>query len=316
MKYSNTARVLSFLFHLILVLAFGCLGFYFGFFVVPVTFDGYNNMKFSNTLFAPSLSIELAVLGLTIFTISLYGLIQAFKGLKAPTDDKPVVKSFVAFIGDGYVASAFFAGCAFLYFDPIANKNLAFTIVMAVLFLIITLIATNIPMYRLFEGKESTDELAGLSFSAAVGFGFIALMNILALIGSLVYAKAAGGYSYSGNINAQLLTGALAGAIVCGLTTATGVIVKKKGSADKKAVTLSGYLTSGAIFAFGGGLLALGIMDLLWKENLCHFTSTDFKYIGLGYPVMNMVIGSLAIVGAVIFMIITARDSKKVEAKA
>jgi hypothetical protein len=87
------------------------------------------------------LSIELVVLGLGLIDFHdqpLWLDPTRSKVLKAPTDDKPVVKSFVAFIGDGYVASAFFAACAFLYFDPIANKNMAFAIVMCVLFLIIT----------------------------------------------------------------------------------------------------------------------------------------------------------------------------------
>ena len=38
--------------------------------------------------FALTLDIELAVLGLSVFVISLYGLIQAIKGLLAPSDDK------------------------------------------------------------------------------------------------------------------------------------------------------------------------------------------------------------------------------------
>jgi hypothetical protein len=69
-------------------------------------------------------------------------------------------------------------------------------------------------MYRLFEGKESTDELAWVfSFSAAVGFGFIALMNVPCLIGSLVVMqKRLVAIRMSGNFNAATsLTGALAG---------------------------------------------------------------------------------------------------------
>jgi hypothetical protein len=97
------------------------------------------------------------------------------------------------------------------------------------------------------------------------------------------------------------------------MLAATGVIIKKKGSADKKAVTLSGYLTSGAIFAFGrrslspwhhGFALAEKISAIRLLARIC-------KYIGLGYPVMCLVIGSLAIVGAVIFMIMTARKTAK-----
>src|SRR5574344_3032408 len=238
MKYSNTARVLSFVLHLILTLAFGVLGVYFGFFVVPFHFDTTIQMNFMNTFvsnLAFTLDVELGVLGLAIFTVSLYGMIQGIKSLLAPSDDKPVVKSFTAFIGDGYIASAFFAACAFLYFDPIANKNLAFAIVMCVLLMIILLIATNIPMYRLFEGKETNEELMGLSFSAAIAFAYIALMNFLALIGSLVVmARPSGSYAYAFNFNMQLIAAAISSLVVAGLMLAAGLIIKKKGVADKK----------------------------------------------------------------------------------
>jgi hypothetical protein len=50
---------------------------------------------------------------------------------------------------------------------------MAFAIVMCVLLMIILLIATNIPMYRLFEGKETTKNSMGLSFSAAIGLGLL-----------------------------------------------------------------------------------------------------------------------------------------------
>ena len=35
MKYSSTARILSTVFHGLIFAAFGCLGFYFGFFTTP-----------------------------------------------------------------------------------------------------------------------------------------------------------------------------------------------------------------------------------------------------------------------------------------
>jgi len=318
MKYSNTARVLSFVFHLILVLAFGVLGFYFGFFVVPEYFDATIRPNFINDVIAGyplDLVIELAVLGLSIFTISLYGLVNGIKSLLNPSDDKPVVKSFVAFIGDGYVASIFFAACAFLYFDPIANKNMAFAIVMCVLLMIILLIATNIPMYHLFEGKETSQELMGLSFSAAVGFGYIALMNVLALVSSLVVMSRSS-YSYDFNFNMQLIAAAVSAAVVAGLMLASGLIIKKKGVADKKGVALSGYLASGAFFALGAGLLSTGIMELIWRSYPCHLVSYDFAFTGFGYGVMCLVIGSLAIIGSVVFVVVTYQDSQKKTVKA
>jgi multisubunit Na+/H+ antiporter MnhF subunit len=314
MKYSNTARVLSFIFHLILVLAFGVLGVYFGFFVVPEHFDSTIRMNFVNDFiysFALNLDIALAVVGLSIFTISTYGLVQSIKGLLAPSDDKPVVKSFMAFIADGYVAAVFFAANAFVYFDLVAHSSsLAFVIVMCVLFMIILLIASNIPMYRIFQGKETTEELVGLSLAAAVGFGFVGLENLLALLSSFIVMSRQA-YAYDVNFNAQLGTAALTGLIICGLMIAAALLMKKKGVADKKVVSLSGYLTSGSFFILGAGFMAQGIMELLWKDKACHLESNTNAFTGLGYGIMCLVIGSLAIIGSFVFIGVTYQDSQK-----
>jgi multisubunit Na+/H+ antiporter MnhF subunit len=318
MKYSNTARVLSFLFHLILVLAFGVLGVYFGFFVVPFHFDSGIKMNFMNDFingFALTLDIELAVLGLSIFVISLYGLIQATKGLLAPSDDKVMVKSFTAFVGDGYVASAFFAACAFLYFDPIANNNMAFAIVMCVLLMIIFLIATNIPMYRLFEGKETTEQLVGLSLTAAIGLGFIGLMNAVSCVNCLIMMSR---MAFTGDVQFALQLGvaAVTNLIAAGFMIASGAVIGKKGAADKKAVALGGYFSSGAFFFLGAALLSAGVMDLVWKDKSYHLDSYSAAFTGYGYPSMAITLGSLAIIGAVVFAIVTYKDSKKNAVKA
>jgi multisubunit Na+/H+ antiporter MnhF subunit len=318
MKYSNTARVLSFLFHLVLVLAFGVLGVYFGVFVVPFLFSTGVRMNFINDTingFAPTLDIALAVLGLSIFIISLYGLIQAIKGLLNPNDDKVMVKSLTAFIGDGYVASAFFAALAFLYFDTIANGKMAFAIVMCVLLMIIFLIATNIPMYRLYEGKETTEQLVGLSLTAAVGLGLIAILNLAALISCLI---AMNQQAFTGDVNfaAQLASTTVANLFACGLMAASGAVIGKKGAADKKAVSLGGYFTSGAFFFFGASLLSAGSMDVIWHDKAYHLDSYNYAFTGWGYGVMNIVVGSLAVIGAVVFAIVTYNESKKTVVKA
>jgi hypothetical protein len=43
--------------------------------------------------------------------------------------------------------------------------------------------------------------------------------------------------------------------------------------------------------------------------------SSDFAFTGWGYGVMCFVIGSLAIIGAVVFAIVTYQDSKKKRSK-
>ncbi|MFA6620045.1 MAG: hypothetical protein WCS90_02815 [Bacilli bacterium] len=320
MKYSNTARVLSFLFHLILVLAFGVLGVYFGVFVVPFLFDETIRGNFINDAirgFAPTLDIALAVLGLSVFIISLYGLIQAAKGLRDPNNDKVVVKSFTAFIADGYVASAFFAACAFLYFDTIANGKMAFAIVMSVLLMIIFLIATNIPMYRLFEGKETTEQLVGLSLAAAIGLGLIGIMNFAALVNCLIVTNRTT-MSWGGNFAAQLATAAGTNLVASGFMIASAALIGKKSAADKKAVSLGGYFTSGALFFVGAALISAGTMDLIWHADkyYVHLNSYNYAFTGWGYGVMNIVLGGLAIIGTVVFAIVTYNESKKTAVKA
>lgn len=318
MKYSNTARVLSFILHLILALAFGVLGVYFAFFVVPFHFDDGIKMNFMNSgisNFAFVLDVALAVLGLSVFTVSTYGAVEGAKSLLAPNDDKPVVKAFTAFIGDGYIASGFFAALAFLYFDSIKNGNLAFAIVMCVLLLITLLIATNIPMYRLFEGKETTEELVGLSLTAAVSFFYIALMNFLGLVGDWVVMNR---QTTGGGVNFALQLGltAIFTVLIAGLMLASALILKKKGVADKKAVALSGYFASGSFLFLGGSLIKTGVCEFLWKDYKFHLNYTEHAFSGYGYASMCLVIGSLAVLGAIAFAVFTANDSKKTEAKA
>jgi hypothetical protein len=59
-------------------------------------------------------------------------------------------------------------------------------------------------------------------------------------------------------------------------------------------------------------------MDLVWHADkyLLHLDSADRTFTGWGYGVMNVVIGGLAIIGAVVFAIVTYNESKKTAVKA
>ena len=194
MKYSQTARVLSLIFHGIIALAFGCLGFYLGFFVVPEYFNAGANI-FVDSLFRASylLYFELAAVGLTLFLISTYGFAKALLSLNSSSDEK-LVQSFSAFIADGWVASIFFLLQAVLLFDLTSNTtgtsngSVAFVVVAALIVAIILLIATNIPMVKLFDGKDSSILVTRLAW----GFGTtLIVMGLLALCeGDLDFGKA------------------------------------------------------------------------------------------------------------------------------
>lgn len=318
MKYSNTARSLCLIFHALLLAAFGVLGIYFGFFVVPQFFDVRIQHSFDAYVAGLpfNLYLELAVIGLIIFTISTYGFVQAIRSILHPNDDGPVLKSFVAFIGEGYVASIFFASQALLFFDLTANKSLPFVIIMALLITIVLLIATNIPMVRLFDGKDQTLLLSGLSFTGAVSFGWLGIETVLSFLGSFIYMST---QRYDGDtfINLQLGITALVSLAIFAMTLIAGLKLKKQGAKDTKALALAGYLTSGSVFLLGSLMLFQGILDLVEKDNTkIHLESSALTFTGYGYCIMGIVLGGLVIVAAVFFLISTINDTQKRLAKA
>jgi hypothetical protein len=312
MKYSNTSRVLSLLFHSLIFAAFGSMGLYFGFFVVPEYFNTATQAMFTENLFkgAFNLYLELAVLGLSLMTVSAYGLFQAIVSILRPSDDQSVIKSFVAFIGDGYVLSIFFLLQGLLFFDLIANSNVAFVIVMAILFAILLLIATNIPMVRLFDGKDNTPLLAGLSLTAGVTFAWGAIDSFLALIGSW-NAEAYNGQYW---INIQLGIGSLSALFITGLVVIAGIIILKKGANDSKASAISGYLNSGAVLLLSGLLFSLSVIEIVLHDTeKVHMESSSLSAssYGYGFGIMGLVLASLALLSGIYFIVVTAKESQK-----
>jgi hypothetical protein len=319
MKYGNTSRSLCLLFHGLIFAAFVSLGIYYGFFLTPFYLDPSMKTYWSGSVVfgAYNLYLELGVVGLSLAVVSGYGFYQAVKAMMAPSDDKPVIKSFTAFIADGYIASVFFILQGLLLFDLTANNNLAFVIIMAILLSIILLIATNIPMVRLFDGKDQTPLVVGLNLAGAVTAFWVAIETFLTVIGFLKYTADSGSSlsttSYSAYFLAQLLIGTLGGLLVGGLLLASGIVTLKKGVKDPKASLLSGYLTGGSIFGVAAVMISLSIIELVNHDLPIHLESNDnfTSNYGWGYGIMGVILGAGVLAAAIYFMIVTAKEGKK-----
>jgi hypothetical protein len=319
MKYGNTSRTLSLVFHLLILLAFGVMGFYYGIFVTPFALTR-SQIAFTNSVVWPfNFSLQLAVLGLSMFVISIYGFIQALKAIMNPSDDKPVVKAFTTFIIEGYIAAIFCLANACIYFDLLSfnNKdNITFIIIISLILAIGLLIATNIPMYKLFDGQDPTALNAGFNFGAAVVAGVMAL--------ELVASLGAGYFDDPHQTGAELrfgllLGGALVNLAVLALTLVAGLKVRKAGAADKKVATLAGSLDSGAIFLVGALILSLGIVDFYFRDesNYSHFEGVNFgkTATGTAYAICSIVFGAIIIAGSIFFLVTTLNPNKKEAAK-
>ncbi len=313
MKYQNTSRTLSFLFHAIITMAFGALGLYFGAFVVPQFFTaGY--MTWRDSLFdAPYfLYLEFAVIGFTFMLLSGYGTYQAWLGLSRPNDDAPVVKSLTVFVTEGWIISLALLLHGILLFDVTANgTNMAFAVVISLIFAILMLIATNIPMVKLYDGKDQKQLLFFLLLGAAI---FTGLMVLEVGVGLLLMLKE----TFSAKMPAlyMLLTMVLQNGIAFVFFLLSALLVKKG------RTSLAGYLASGSAFALGAGLVVYGALDMVFYDKPVHFNLVDTPIhgaaqngFGYGFPVMAIVVGTVVLAGACYLLWASSREGKKALAK-
>lgn len=316
MKYTSTSRTLSTLAHIVIFLAFGFMGMWFGFFVVPQYLGGQADYFYrdSGLNFDSSgayfLWLELAVIGLAFMIISLLGAIEGIKSLQNPHDDEPAVRSFSALICEGWIAAIFFLMQAALLWDLTANGNLVFVIIMALLIAIILLIATNIPMVKIFDQRDQTPLLRDFMGCGAIVAALIALEAGISIIGASTYA--------SQRVQIfHFLYIMIATSAVTAILAFLGWLYLGKHS-DDKGLKISSYLTSGAVGASGIGLMVYGIFDIAYQYApgssdvllKVHLYMKGLSF-DLGFGIMAIVIGALLAIGALVLVYFANNDSIK-----
>ncbi|MCQ2798924.1 MAG: hypothetical protein MJ220_03485 [Bacilli bacterium] len=318
MKYTNTSKTLAMVFHAILFLAFGAMGIYFGAFVVP----GYFNTNIVYTGFRENLALisnsymmyfELAVIGIVLAAMSCIGFLKAYKSLNA--GDKEVVDSFAAFIAEGwFLAIAFILNGAVFFGMISGTSNVWFTVIIAIVFAIIALIATNIPMVKLFDGKDSKPLIANLSYAGAITGGVIAVESILSIVFFNWNALA-----YKSKIFIQLALIAILGIAIC----VACAVVAANGKKEGKTNALDGALIGAASFITGAIFAVLGVLAYVWKDAPVHLVFNPAGSLltgawndkwGMAFVIMMVVVG-VAIAGAGTAVIVLGGNKGKKAAK-
>lgn len=309
MKYQSTSRILSVLFHGLIFMAFGALASYFAFFVLPWSFST-NPTRWSTSLFSAPffLYFELAVIGLVMAILSAIGFYHGVKGVINARDDEPVRKSLTWFIVEGWVVALFWLLQATLLFDCLnaSNNNLAFVIIMSVVFTIIFLIATCIPMVRMYgDNKKPEYLLKSLNLGGIIGALTISFCTLLTLIGNWSGSAGTAAQEYANKYFGYLLVATLVIAVVL----IVAYIALKKG---KKA---SGYLVSTATLLTGAQLIGYCIMDLLDHENheniSCHYYAMDNAWNGYGFVIMGIVVGSVIVLTSLYLFYAHGQEGKE-----
>ncbi len=319
MKYTSTSRTLSLIAHALIFLAFGFMGIWFGFFVVPQYLGGnpdhwYNESGLSfHTNGAFFLWFELAVVGLAFMIISAIGFYHAMKSLQDIRNDEPAVRSFIALINEGWIAAVFFLLQASLLWDLTANGNIAFVIIMAIIIAIILLIATNIPMVKIFDQRDQKPLLRSFIGSAAIVLIVCAVEAALALVGSSTWANQRVQVSY-------LLIVIIASSFIAALFAFFGWLVMGKNK-EEKGARVATYLAAASLAFVGIGLIVYGIMDICYQfppnaskgDFPVHLYNTVEKLsnFDLGFGIMSIVIGSLSLIGSLVLAYFANHETPK-----
>jgi len=323
MKYSMTSRTLCVVFHAIIAAAMGLMGVWFGIFVVPEFLGAHATQFYGDFGFdrngAFLLWYELAVVGLSLFVISLLGLIDGIKSILDSRNDEPVVRSFNAFICDGWVAAIFFALQGMLLWDLTANgSNVAFVIVMALLIAIVLLIATNIPMVRLYDQRDQMPLLVDFMGTGALVTGIMGAEALAAMIGASTWPLQKKEVIY------LLSVIVVASFVAFALLLMAWLLSRNSKKSHKKAAN---GLTSGAMGVVGIGLAVYGILDIVWQyapgsgnkkswpvhlyaKNVGVSTNGANPF-DLGFGIMAIVLGALLVVGAMVVFMIINREKEE-----
>lgn len=310
MKYTNTSRILCLIFHGLIVAAFGALAIYYAVFVVPFFFTN-EAATFSSHAYGLYLYLELAVIGITICATGVYGLIHAIKAMQDKRNDEPVVKSFVGFLCAGVAAAIFFFLNGSLFFQLLtAAGNVAFVIIVCVLLAVLTLIAVNIPMVRLFDGKDNSRLVASFVGTVAIALLATGVCLFTAYIGSL----SMGVVSYSESRNTFLLIITLAFLLIGLLTFAAAFLMFKGAKQDSKLFRLGENIGASSSLVLGLALIFGGIFDIVLQDLPIHFIQLDGKFPGnYTFSIMLIVFGGVLFLAgiALLFML----NDKKTEEK-
>ena len=320
MKYTSTSRTLSLMAHALIFAAFGVMGLWFGFFVVPQYLGGDANHWYRDSGLAFDsngpffLWLELAVVGLVFMIISAVGFVYALKSLKDVHDDEPAVKSFIALICEGWIAAIFFLLQAALLWDLTANGNIPFIIIMALIIAIILLIATNIPMVKIFDQRDQKPLLRAFLGSAALTLLVLAIETALGLIGASTWANQKVQVLH---LLITIISFSFGGAI---LAFFAWFAMRK--NAGEKGTSVATYLAAASILVVGAGLMTYGIMDICYQYApgsstvalKAHLYMTDLSF-DLGFGIMAIVLGSLCLIGSLVVAYFANHDLPKAAKK-
>ena len=165
MKYSSTVRLINLVLFALLGVGFGFLGIYFGILVSPSLW--LQNLPFGMKV--PDMSLALTVMlgatGLAGLIVCVIGFVKSILSF-VRKDDEIVRQTFGCYISLGYLVAVFcLLNAVWLYRLTTTNlgfDDIGFAIVIFVILVIVAMIASSIPLVKMFGEGEGTNRVMGI----------------------------------------------------------------------------------------------------------------------------------------------------------
>lgn len=318
MKYSPTTRLINVIVCALLCFGFGYLAVYFGCLITPFIWVGRGPIDLPTMGLA--LPLMLGAFGFAGALISLYGLGNAVLSIMKEKDDRPVVRTFGAYIAVGYLLALFFLfNAVWLYrltSTNIGYNEYAFVITVYAVLFFVALIISNIPVLKLFGENEELNKIMmiidGTLLASTLSIGVLFGVSYLTFNASTDVANKGLVLRNMGIAAIVFLVAALFACLAfLGYRKAA-----KAGVTSKK----NGFLFEGSLLLVGAAVIFAGVAEYLSQSGK-NPSSVSFVYKStpntnpnfMEFSVVAFVFGSIIVLAALYLMLNTAKGEKKAQ---
>ena len=307
MKYSSTIRLVNLVIFALLGVGFGWLGVYFGLLVSPSLW--LQNLPFG--LKVPDMSLALTTLlgaaGLAGLIICVIGFVKSIFSLLRK-DDEIVRQCFGCYISIGYLVAVFFLlNAVWLYRLITTNlgfEDIGFAIVVYVILVIVALIASSVPLVKMFGEGEGTNRVMLIISRVLVSVNFaVALIFFLAWINILTHREIV---SHADIISTKFGLYALLpflATLVGGLAVFGYMRAEKAGQYRKT----NGIIFETALCIDGAGIIVAGVLNYIYKDGPYALMAASVKSelsssIADEFSICSYIVGGLIVVLALVLI--------------
>ena len=309
MKYSSGIRLINVIVFALLFAGFGFLAVWFGFLITPFLWIGKGS-----PLDLPDISFGLAALlgcfGLAGALISLRGLVNSVVSMLRENDDAPVVRSFGSYIGIGYLVAMFLLlNAVWLYrltSSNLGDDDIAFVVVVYVVALIVVLLATNVPMVRLF-GDESQFNQVMQHLSFVLGAASLSVGAVFG-VAFLVTSSSADAFYGQATVSMEIGIPALIG-LVATVLCCLAFLGYGKAEKNRTISKANGLLFEGALFLSGASIIVTSVFENVFQgASRPTAVSLVAKAIGmsnvnyLDFAITGYILGGIVVLASLGFM--------------